>query len=67
MEKLKSYIRISRRSGVLVQRLLYYYSDNLYEDIVVFKKPVSSQPKKGGEQGKHNQISEGSVVLKRGK
>jgi site-specific DNA-methyltransferase (adenine-specific)/site-specific DNA-methyltransferase (cytosine-N4-specific) len=40
-EKPEGYIRISRRSGVLIQHPypLYYYPDNIYEDIVVFKKP----------------------------
>ena len=39
--KPEGYIRISRRSGVLIQHPypLYYYPDNIYEDIVVFKKP----------------------------
>lgn len=40
-KKPEGYIRISRRSGVLIQHPypLYYYPDNVYEDIVVFKKP----------------------------
>ena len=39
--KPEGYIRISRRSGVLIQHPypLYYYPDYIYEDIVVFKKP----------------------------
>lgn len=39
--KPEGYIRISRRSGVLIQRPypMYYYPDNIYEEIVVFKKP----------------------------
>jgi site-specific DNA-methyltransferase (adenine-specific)/site-specific DNA-methyltransferase (cytosine-N4-specific) len=39
--KPEGYIRISRRSGVLVQHPypMYYYPDNIYEEIVVFKKP----------------------------
>ncbi|MGB9729834.1 MAG: DNA-methyltransferase [Thermoprotei archaeon] len=38
--KPEGYIRISRRSGVLVQHPypMYYYPDNIYEEIVVFKK-----------------------------
>ncbi len=38
--KPEGYIRISRRSGVLVQHSypMYYYPDNIYEEIVVFKK-----------------------------
>jgi len=40
-KKSESYIKISRRSGVIVQHPypLYYYPDNIYEEIVVFKKP----------------------------
>jgi site-specific DNA-methyltransferase (adenine-specific)/site-specific DNA-methyltransferase (cytosine-N4-specific) len=40
-KKPEGYIRISRRSGVLIQHPypLYYYPDSVYEDIVVFKKP----------------------------
>jgi len=40
-KKPEAYIRISKRSGVLIQNPypLYYYPDNVYEDIVVFKKP----------------------------
>jgi site-specific DNA-methyltransferase (adenine-specific)/site-specific DNA-methyltransferase (cytosine-N4-specific) len=36
-----AYIRISRRSGVLIQHPypLYYYPDHIYEEIVVFRKP----------------------------
>ncbi len=39
--KPEGYIRISRRSGVLIQHPypMYYYPDNIYEEIVVFKKP----------------------------
>jgi len=39
--KPEGYIRISRRSGVLVQHPypMYFYPDNIYEEIVVFKKP----------------------------
>jgi site-specific DNA-methyltransferase (adenine-specific)/site-specific DNA-methyltransferase (cytosine-N4-specific) len=39
--KPEGYIRISRRSGVLIQRPypMYFYPDNIYEEIVVFKKP----------------------------
>jgi site-specific DNA-methyltransferase (adenine-specific)/site-specific DNA-methyltransferase (cytosine-N4-specific) len=40
-KKPEGYIRISRRSGVLIQHPypMYYYPDNIYEEIVVFKKP----------------------------
>lgn len=40
-KKPEGYIRISRRSGVLIQHPypLYYYPDNVYEDVLVFKKP----------------------------
>lgn len=39
--KPEGYVRISRRSGVLIQHPypLYYYPDNIYEEIVIFKKP----------------------------
>ena len=39
--KPEGYIRISRRSGVLVQHPypMYYYPDNIYEEVVIFKKP----------------------------
>ncbi|MEM1661629.1 MAG: site-specific DNA-methyltransferase [Desulfurococcaceae archaeon] len=39
--KPEGYIRISRRSGVLLQHPypMYYYPDNIYEEIVIFKKP----------------------------
>ena len=39
--KPEGYIRISRRSGVLIQHSypMYYYPDNIYEEIVVFRKP----------------------------
>ena len=39
--KPEGYIRISRRSGVMVQHPypMYYYPDNIYEEVVVFKKP----------------------------
>jgi len=39
--KPEGYIRISRRSGVLVQHPypMYYYPDNVYEEVVVFRKP----------------------------
>jgi len=40
-KKPEGYIRISRRSGVIIQHPypMYYYPDNIYEEIVVFKKP----------------------------
>ncbi|MEM4665549.1 MAG: site-specific DNA-methyltransferase [Sulfolobales archaeon] len=39
--KPEGYVRISRRSGVLLQHPypMYYYPDNIYEEVVVFKKP----------------------------
>lgn len=39
--KPEGYIRISRRSGLLIQHPypMYYYPDNIYEEIVIFKKP----------------------------
>ncbi len=39
--KPEGYIRISRRSGVLIQNPypMYYYPDNIYEEVVVFGKP----------------------------
>lgn len=38
--KPEGYIRISRRSGVLLQHPypMYYYPDNIYEEIVIFQK-----------------------------
>lgn len=38
--KPEGYIRISRRSGVLIQHPypMYYYPDNIYEEVVVFQK-----------------------------
>jgi len=38
--KPKGYIRISRRSGVLIQHPypMYYYPDNIYEEILIFQK-----------------------------
>jgi len=40
-KKPEIYIKISKRSGVLIQHPypLYYYPDNIYEEIIVFKKP----------------------------
>ena len=40
-KKPEGYIRISRRSGVIIQHPypMYYYPDNIYEEVVVFKKP----------------------------
>jgi len=39
--KPEGYIRISRRSGVLIQHPypMYFYPDNIYEEVVVFRKP----------------------------
>jgi len=46
-KKQEGYIRISRRSGVLIQQPypLYYYPDFIYEEIVVFKKPGKFIPR----------------------
>ena len=57
-KKPEGYIRISRRSGVLVQHPypMYYYPDNIYEEIVIFKKP-----------GKFDRKSMPSDVKKRSK
>jgi len=46
-KKPDNYIRISKRSGVLIQHPypLYYYPDNIYEEIVVFKKPGKFIPR----------------------
>jgi DNA modification methylase len=40
-KKPEGYIRISRRSGVIIQHPypMYYYPDNIYEEVVIFKKP----------------------------
>jgi site-specific DNA-methyltransferase (adenine-specific)/site-specific DNA-methyltransferase (cytosine-N4-specific) len=39
--KPEGYIRISRRSGVVIQHPypMYYYPDNIYEEVVILKKP----------------------------
>ena len=39
--KPEGYIRISRRSGSLIQHPypMYYYPDNIYEEIIIFRKP----------------------------
>ncbi|MEM1611278.1 MAG: site-specific DNA-methyltransferase [Sulfolobales archaeon] len=39
--KPEGYIRISRRSGVLIQHPypMYFYPDNIYEEIVILRKP----------------------------
>jgi len=46
--KPEGYIRISRRSGVLIQHPypMYYYPDNIYEEIVILKKPGNFDRKK---------------------
>ncbi len=46
-KKPEFYIRISKRSGVLLQHPypLYYYPDFIYEEIVVFKKPGKFVPR----------------------
>jgi len=40
-KKPEGYIRISKRSGVMIQHPypMYYYPDNIYEEIVIFRKP----------------------------
>lgn len=47
-KKPEGYIRISRRSGVLVQHPypMYFYPDNIYEDIVIFQKGKYNYDKK---------------------
>ena len=57
--KPEGYIRISRRSGVLVQHPypMYYYPDNIYEEIVVFQKDrlsYNSIPREAREKSKIN-------------
>jgi site-specific DNA-methyltransferase (adenine-specific)/site-specific DNA-methyltransferase (cytosine-N4-specific) len=46
-KKFEVYVRISKRSGVLLQNPypLYYYPDFIYEDIVVFRKPGKFVPR----------------------
>ncbi|WP_232048916.1 DNA-methyltransferase [Sulfuracidifex tepidarius] len=46
-KKPEGYIRISRRRGVLIQHPypLYFYPDNIYEEIVVFKKDGNFKPR----------------------
>jgi len=46
-KKPEIYTKISKRSGVLIQHPypLYYYPDNIYEEIVVFKKPGKFIPR----------------------
>jgi site-specific DNA-methyltransferase (adenine-specific)/site-specific DNA-methyltransferase (cytosine-N4-specific) len=46
-KKPEAYIKISKRSGILIQHPypLYYYPDFVYEDIVVFKKPGKFVPR----------------------
>lgn len=41
------YIKISKRSGNIIQHPypLYYYPDNIYEEIVIFKKPGKFIPR----------------------
>lgn len=38
--KPEGYIRISRRSGVLIQHPypMYFHPDNIYEEIIIFQK-----------------------------
>ena len=55
--KPEGYIRISRRSGVLIQHPypMYYYPDNIYEEIVIFQKgkfSYNSIPKEVKERSK---------------
>lgn len=46
-KKPEAYIKISGRSGILIQHPypMYYYPDNIFEDIVVFRKPGDPQRK----------------------
>jgi site-specific DNA-methyltransferase (adenine-specific)/site-specific DNA-methyltransferase (cytosine-N4-specific) len=45
--KSEIYIKISKRSGNIIQHPypLYYYPDNVYEEIIIFKKPGKFIPK----------------------
>ncbi|MBP1357597.1 MAG: site-specific DNA-methyltransferase [Sulfolobus sp.] len=47
-KKPEAYVRISGRSGILIQHPypMYYYPDNIFEDIVVFRKPGEPVRKK---------------------
>jgi DNA modification methylase len=49
--KPEGYIRISRRSGVLLQHPypMYFYPDNLYEEILILQNGEYHYPKKGPE------------------
>jgi len=44
--KPEGYIRISRRSGVILQHPypMYFYPDNIYEEVVVFRRPGEFDP-----------------------
>lgn len=46
-KKPEGYIRISRRSGVLIQHPypMYFYPDNLIENILIFQKDLILEPK----------------------
>lgn len=46
-KKPEGYIRISRRSGVLLQHPypMYFYPDNIYEEIVIFQKGIYQHSK----------------------
>ncbi len=57
--KPEGYIRISRRSGVIIQHPypMYYYPDNVYEEIVIFQKgkfDYSNVPKEVKEMSRIN-------------
>ncbi|GAB6183114.1 site-specific DNA-methyltransferase [Thermodesulfovibrio hydrogeniphilus] len=47
-KKPEGYIRISRRSGVLIQHPypMYFYPDNIYEEILIFQNGYYKYPKK---------------------
>jgi len=49
--KPEGYIRISRRSGVLLQHPypMYFYPDNLYEEILILQNGEYHYPKRGSE------------------
>jgi len=56
--KPEGYIRISRRSGVLLQHPypMYFYPDNLFEEILILQNGEYQYPKIGPEL-KHSQIN----------
>lgn len=54
--KPEGYIRISRRSGVLIQNPypMYFYPDNIYEEIIIFQKGKYEYPRRRSEESKIN-------------